>query len=72
MFLHTLDNTSWSIADIIGPIGTGMHNFSINFTSDDTDYTAIRFVGDANSGSVYYDDTLVATYPNTTWEEAAY
>lgn len=69
---RTLDNTSWSIADIIGPIGIGVHNFSINFTSNDTEYTSIRFVGDADSGSMYYDDTAVATYPLTTWADAAY
>lgn len=69
---RTLDNTSWSIADIIGPIGIGVHNFSINFTSNDTEYTSIRFVGDADSGSMYYDDTAVATYPLTTWTDVAY
>lgn len=72
MFLHTLDDTSWSIADIIGPIGTGTHNFFINFTANETEYASIRFVGDANSGHVYYDDTLVASYPLTVWEDAAY
>lgn len=72
MFLHTLDNTSWSIADIIGPIGTGTHNFLINFTANETEYASIHFVGDANSGHVYYDDTLVASYPRTVWEDAAY
>lgn len=72
MFLHTLDDTSWSIADIIGPIGTGTHNFLINFTANETEYASIHFVGDANSGHVYYDDTLVASYPRTVWEDAAY
>lgn len=72
MFLHTLDDTSWSIADIIGPIGTGTHNFFINFTANETEYASIHFVGDANSGHVYYDDTLVASYPLTVWEDAAY
>ena len=72
MFLHTLDDTSWSIADIIGPIGTGTHNFFINFTANETEYASIRFVGDAISGHVYYDDTLVASYPLTVWEDTAY
>lgn len=72
MILRTLDGTSWSIADVIGAIGTGTNIFNIHFTSNDQEYTSIRFEDGPGFGRVYYGDTLVNARPGTDWVDAKY
>ena len=72
MIIRTLGNTMWSIADIVGAIGTGVNIFNLHFTSNGNEYTQMRFVDEADSGRLYYGDTLVNTYPQTNWTDPKY
>ena len=71
-YLRTLDDTTWSIADVTGPIGTGTHIFDINFTANDQEYSSIRFVDGVDSGKIYFGATLVNEYPQGGWVNTAY
>ena len=53
-------------------MGTGINVFRVNFTSNDTPYTSMRFEDDWNGGKLYYGDTLIVSYPTGAWADKKY
>ena len=77
MFIHTLDDTVWSVADIVGVIGTGTSIFHLTFTANNVIYTCMRFEDDLTTlgtprGKLYFDNVLAVEYPTPGWAATAY
>lgn len=70
--IKNLSNTSWTIIDNPGVMGTGVNLFKINFVSNETEYTSMRFEDGADSGVLFYDDTEIVRYPAGNWADDAY
>ena len=71
-YIKTLDDTSWTLYDIIGPIGTGTQRFVLDFSSGATTFTSMTFEGDISEGTLYFDSTPVVSYPACVWADADY
>ena len=70
--IKNLSNTGWTIIDNPGVMGTGVNVFEINFVSNDTEYTSMRFEDRGDSGVLFYDDTEIVRYPAGEWEDERY
>lgn len=70
--IKNLSNTGWTIIDNPGVMGTGVNVFEINFSSNDTEYTSMRFEDRGDSGILFYDDTEIVRYPAGEWEDERY
>ena len=70
--IKNLSNTGWTIIDNPGVMGTGVNVFEINFVSNDTEYTSMRFEDRGDSGILFYDDTEIVRYPVGEWEDERY
>lgn len=70
--ISNLSNTNWSIIDNPGIMGTGVNVFKINFVSNSTEYTSMRFEDYGDSGILFYDDTEIVHYPAGDWEDEKY
>ena len=71
-YIKTLDDTSWALYDIIGPIGTGTNRFELDFTVGEDAFSSITFEGTEAAGTLYFDDTAVVSYPACVWADADY
>ena len=70
--IKNLSNTKWQLFDNISVIGTGVNVFNINFVAYNTEYSTIKFEDAGKSGNLYYDDTLVCSYPDGEWVNEDY
>lgn len=70
--IKNLSNTGWTIIDNPGIMGTGVNVFKINFVSNSTEYSSMRFEDYGNSGVLFYDDTEIVRYPVGAWADKKY